>query len=331
MREMATLTDAHDARVLVDYLLTQKIVAEIRPEDGKPVVWIHNEDDMERAVAIWNEFKTQPHDSKYVAAQKPAEELRKLKKQVERNYARLYKDGTHLWGRPHPFGVPVTMTLIILSIIVTLWTEFGSNRPNLMALTFMDHPQIPLMNLNEVNPDVVRKLQHNVREQQLASLKKGEVWRLITPIFLHFTWLHLIFNMYALYSLGGLIESRRGPLWLILFVVITGIYSNAMQFYFPTMFNLHSAKEQFIGASIFGGMSGVAFALFGYLVAKTMYAPEPGLHLPQDTIISMLIWLAVCMTGMIGSIANTAHVAGLLAGFVIGVMPKVWKLFRQRF
>ncbi len=72
MREMATLTDPHDARILVDYLLTQKIVAEVRPEDGKPVVWVHNEDDMERATAIWNEFRTQPHDSKYIAAQKPA-------------------------------------------------------------------------------------------------------------------------------------------------------------------------------------------------------------------------------------------------------------------
>lgn len=329
MREMATLTDAHDAKVLVDYLLTQKIVAEVRPEQGKPVVWVHNEDDMERATAIWNEFRTQPHDSKYVAAQKPAEELRKLKEKAERNYARLYKDGDHLWGRPHPLRVPVTLFLIIVSFVTTFWIDFGKNSPHLLALTFTDMGGFAIPDNPGMNPAAIKQMQEQRREQQLAGLKRGELWRLITPIFIHFSWLHLLFNMYATYSLGGLIESRRGPIWLALFVVITGVVSNVMQFFLPTLFDLHAHKEIMIGSNLFGGMSGVAFAMFGYLVAKTIYAPEPGLRLPQDTIASMLIWLAICMTGMIGSIANTAHVAGLGAGFFIGVMPKLWKMLRQ--
>lgn len=330
MRELATLTDARAAQVLVDYLLTQKIPGEVRIENGQPVVWVHHEDDVEKALAIWNEFKTQPNDSKYVTSRKTAQELRKLKEQADRNYAKLYADREHLWGRPHPMGVPVTLALIIASIVVTLWIEFGSNVRNLTALAFMDKPGIPLVDINGVNPQFLEQLQRSVRDQQLGALKKGEVYRLITPIFLHFSWLHLIFNMYALYTLGGLIESRRGIIWFVLFVFITGVFSNAMQFYFPTLFDLNAPKGRFIGAALFGGMSGVDFALFGYLVAKTLYAPEPGLHLPKDAIISMLVWLAICMTGMIGSIANTAHVAGLASGFVIGVMPKVWKMLRQR-
>jgi len=329
MREMATLTDAHDARVLVDYLLTQKIVAEVRPENGQPVVWIHNEDDMDRATAIWNEFRTQPKDDKYVAAQKPAQELRKLREQAERNYAKLYKDGDHFWGRPHPMRVPVTMLLIVVSVLVTLWVDFDDNRPRQLQLTFTDKPAFSVPEILGPNNEVIQHLREQTRERQLAAIKRGEIWRLITPIFLHFSWLHLIFNMYATYTLAGLIESRRGPIWLLLFVLITGIVSNVMQFFLPTFFDLQPPKGILIGSPVFGGMSGVDFALFGYLVAKTIYAPEPGLRLPRDSIILMLVWLVICMTGKIGSIANTAHVAGLGVGFLIGVTAKLWKKLRQ--
>lgn len=136
--------------------------------------------------------------------------------------------------------------------------------------------------------------------------------------------------MYALYSLGGLIESRRGPLWLILFVVLTGVFSNVLQFFVPTLFDFQQPRGIAIGTSLFGGMSGVDFALFGYLVAKTFYAPEPGLILPRDTIIAMLVWLFICMTGVIGSIANTAHVGGLVMGFVVGLLPKFWHRLRVK-
>ncbi len=329
MREMATLTDAHDARVLVDYLLTQKIVAEVRPDNGQPVVWIHNEDDMDRATAIWNEFRTQPKDDKYVAAQKPAQELRKLREQAERNYAKLYKDGDHFWGRPHPMRVPVTMILIVLSVVAFLWVDFGANRPRLLELSFTDKPAFPVADILGPNNELIQHLREQHQERQLAAIKRGEIWRLITPIFLHFSWLHLIFNMYATYTLAGLIESRRGPIWLALFVIITGVASNVMQFFLPTLFDLHSHQGIMIGSNLFGGMSGVDFALFGYLVAKTIYAPEPGLRLPRDSIILMLIWLVICMTGQIGSIANTAHVAGLGVGFLIGVTAKLWKKLRQ--
>jgi GlpG protein len=328
MREMATLTDAHDAQVLVDYLLTQKIVAEVRPEDGKSVIWVHNEDDLERATAIWNEFHTQPKDSKYVTAQKTAHELRKLREEAEKKYAQLYKDGDHFWGRPHPLRVPLTLVLIVLSVVATLWIDFNAVSPRGLALAFTDKPGGVIPRELGLDQAQIRQLQEHERKQQLEALKRGELWRLISPIFIHFSWLHLIFNMYATYSLGGLIESRRGPLWLALFVILTGIFSNVMQFFLPTFFDLYTHKEILIGSSLFGGMSGVDFALFGYLVAKTNYAPEPGLRLPQDTIFLMLGWLVVCMTGMVGSIANTAHIAGLAIGFLIGVMPKVLKKLR---
>lgn len=103
-----------------------------------------------------------------------------------------------------------------------------------------------------------------------------------------------------------------------------------MQFLYPRFFELHAHQGMEYGVAFFGGMSGVCYALFGYLMAKTLFSPEPGLLIPRDVIISMLVWLVVCMSGFLGPIANTAHVAGLVIGCLIGSTPKLWKLVRQR-
>src|SRR5438128_2358440 len=68
MRELGTASDRSSAQVFVDYLLTQKIPAAIRDDAGIPAIWVHNEDDVERAKIIWNEFQQNPNDSKYDAS-----------------------------------------------------------------------------------------------------------------------------------------------------------------------------------------------------------------------------------------------------------------------
>ena len=42
----------------------------------------------------------------------------------------------------------------------------------------------------------------------------------------------------------------------------------------------------------------------------------------------MIVWLFVCWTGVIGSVANFAHVAGLIVGVVIGAAPHLWRQVR---
>jgi GlpG protein len=138
-------------------------------------------------------------------------------------------------------------------------------------------------------------------------------------------WLHLLLNMYALYPLAGIIEARRGALWMLFFVLTTGIISNVAQFYFPSLFELSPKYRDLMGGGLFGGMSGVIFAMFGYLMAKTLVAPEPGLQIPKDTIVMVIVWFFLCMSGWIGPVGNTAHGFGLLSGCIIGVAPKLWR------
>ena len=55
---------------------------------------------------------------------------------------------------------------------------------------------------------------------------------MITPIFIHFNLLHLIFNMYWLFALGTEIEFRRKSWRFLLFVFVAALVSNVGQFYF---------------------------------------------------------------------------------------------------
>src|SRR5207248_3914252 len=131
----------------------------------------------------------------------------------------------------------------------------------------------------------------------------GEIWRLITPIFIHFGPIHLIFNLYWLRDLGTAIERRKGKLMLIALVLAGGLLGNIGQ--------------SFSGPS-FGGMSGVVYALFGYVWMKGKFEPWEGLGAPSSTVSIMLLWLVLCIVGIIPGVANTAHVVGLLVGVIPG-------------
>lgn len=324
MRELATLPNQQDAQVLVDYLLTQKIPAEVRQDDGQPVVWVREEDHLERAKIIWAEFAGQPGDPKYRAASKPAQELRKLQQKLEKKTASQLIDAADFWDNPDPRRLPVTMTFIVLCIVFSVYTELGHNRNRLNQFMFFDHNATYLPAGTKASPEEIAAK----REEQLQPLQRGELWRLITPVFIHLSLLHLFLDLSSLYFLAGIIERRRPAWWVVGFILLSGMLSNIAQFYAPRLFDFFPLKDATLGTAQWGGMSGVGFALFGFLLSKTLYAPEPGLTLPHFINLFMLIFMVACMTGLLGNVANTAHVSGLVVGMLIGVAPKLLKLVR---
>jgi len=127
---------------------------------------------------------------------------------------------------------------------------------------------------------------------------------LVTPIFLHFGIIHIFFNMLWLRDLGSMIEARQGSWWLLLLVIVFGVFSNLAQY-------LSYGGE-------FGGMSGVVYGLFGYVWIRGKLDPTSGLFLHQNIVVMMLVWLVVCMFGVFGAVANAAHAGGLLIGMAWG-------------
>jgi len=147
------------------------------------------------------------------------------------------------------------------------------------------------------------------------SLEAGQWWRLLTPMLIHFGPLHLAMNGLWYWELGRRIEARQGGVMLLALTLLFGLVSNVAQFIFG-------------GPSLFGGLSGVLYGLLGHCWIFQMLAPNAAYRLPRGVVAMMLVWLLICLSGVIGalgfgSIANAAHIGGLFAGCVTGLLGGV--------
>lgn len=141
-----------------------------------------------------------------------------------------------------------------------------------------------------------------------AEIKRGEVWRLFSPMFLHFGWLHIIFNCMWVKDLGKLCETQMGIGKFGLMVFVSALLSNLGQY--------------MITGPLFGGLSGVVYSLLGYLwIYRAVHPESEAFVLPKRDIYWMIGWFVLCMTGVFGAIANTAHGIGLTCGMIAGLFP----------
>jgi GlpG protein len=158
-----------------------------------------------------------------------------------------------------------------------------------------------------------------------AAILHGQGWRLVTPIFLHFGLAHLFFNMMAMRYLGEKVEMRKGTWRFAVLVVVSAIASNCGE---SLMTKGETQADQL---RIFGGMSGVIFAVAGYLWIKGHTDPGDHLSLNQQSVNWMLGWfllgiiapLAVpeaANQGFPFNMANVAHGVGLATGVVFGLL-----------
>ncbi|WP_394558978.1 rhomboid family intramembrane serine protease [Aquipseudomonas alcaligenes] len=191
----------------------------------------------------------------------------------------------------------MTSALLLLTLLVAAVTLLGDNFATLRWLTFQDfHIQGEYLYF----------------QPWLASLEAGQWWRLVSPMFIHFGVLHLAMNGMWFWELGRRIEFRQGSFALLGLSLGFGLLSNLAQFWFG-------------GPSLFGGLSGVLYGLLGYCWIFQLLAPTQAYQLPRGVLVMMLIWLLVCLSGVIdtlgfGAIANAAHVGGLAAGCAAGLV-----------
>lgn len=133
-----------------------------------------------------------------------------------------------------------------------------------------------------------------------------QVWRFFSHALIHFSILHIVFNCLWWWILGGQLELHSGSSKLIQVFLISALVSGFAQFWF------HGPN--------FGGLSGVVYALMGYLWWLGWLAPERGLSMPRSYVTFMLVWLVLGFADMFGmSIANMAHLFGLFSGCALAL------------
>lgn len=147
----------------------------------------------------------------------------------------------------------------------------------------------------------------------------SQYWRLVTPVFLHFGWLHIVFNCLWLWELGARVEQVMGHFNTFMLFLFIAVVSNVSQFIFG-------------GVGLFGGMSGVVYGLLGFSWIAPLLQPAWPIRPPKPVMILMVGWLLACLVGMVevlgfGAIANAAHLGGLLCGLALGAVFGAYSRF----
>lgn len=135
-------------------------------------------------------------------------------------------------------------------------------------------------------------------------IRAGQVWRLITPMFLHGSLLHIGFNMYALFTFGRGMEARFGWLRFLALYFLSGFAGNVLSFVMTPSASL-----------------GASTAVFGLLAAEGIFLFQNRelLRGQAGRAISNLVFMAGfnLMIGFtIKGVDNWGHIGGLLGGLL---------------
>jgi GlpG protein len=286
MRSIGHLQDETQAKRFGDFLYGEGIENLVDQNlQGHWDIWVLDDENIKPAQLLFDQFKQSPGDPRFAATSRAAATKRQEEQETQvGKRVRIIDGRTLFYAPPVPVGA-LSIVLIVASVAVAILTNFGEKDRFVQLLSITRHQY--------VGP-------------ALPEVRQGEIWRLFTPIFLHFGILHLVFNMLWLRDLGSMVEAHQGSRVLLLLVLVLAGVSNVAQYG--------------IDGPDFGGMSGVVYGLLGYIWMQGRFNPASQLSLQPQTVTLMIVWFLVCLSGLVGPIANTAHAAGFGIGIAWGFL-----------
>jgi len=300
MRQIGPPLPASQASTLADVLLAEGIKTHLGGTPSGMEVWVIDEDRLNRARELLATFLADPEASRHAEARNKAKQVRTEENKTEREYERLQHRIEKRMTRTA--RDQVTLFLVVVSVAVSLFSISLVNRQdsNLDA----GAPEQVVRWLSFANPTA-----HIGKPE--AQIPWMEPWRMVTPIFLHFGVMHLVFNMLMLISMGSRVERAIGPYRYAALVLALAIFSNLAQ---GLMVPHHN----------FGGMSGVVYGIFGFIWVQMSRAPSRGLAVDGLTSFIMMAWFFAGFSSQFNmggaAVANHAHAGGLLMGLLIGAV-----------
>lgn len=326
MRQIGKLSSETHAARFVDYLLTQGIHSKADANSqGEWSVWIHEENQVDQARTELEAFRSNPDDSRYRTAGDEAAGIRKMEQLREKERRKNVHEVKHrsVGAGAGLSGAPVTKGILIICVVIAaigmLASNYSMKNPGLGdqiygALSFL-------------SPQDLQAYGISPEPNSLRTIERGQIWRLITPAFLHYrsgsmAILHVGFNMYMLFMLGPILERRMGSFQFLLLNLGLALAGNLAQGVIPMYIELYGGDlaqyERYYGGVNFLGYSGVVYGLFGYLWIRSNHDPTFGIMINQSSIIILMLWFFLCWFGLMGGVANLAHTGGLVAGMLTG-------------
>ena len=268
MIRLIVLNNPRMGQAFIDYMASRRIDIQMMPEgEGKFALWLARVEDQLETEAELKQFVNDPMHPKYQASSWEMAESRKNRFHYQTpSFMSLVKAKAGI----------LTLSVMTLCVAIFLLQQFGFTE-----LTFGN-------------------LHFPAFEGQ-----HWQVWRWFSHAFLHFSALHIIFNLLWWWQLGGDIEQRLGAKKLAEILLLSAAVSGLGQYW--------------IEGANFGGLSGVVYALVGYLWMLTWQRPELGLTIEKPIIGFMLIWLVLGFVQPFMAIANMAHLTGLMTGVAVGL------------
>lgn len=271
MQHLAYLPHPRYAQAFVDYLKSLGLSASAQIRSDGANIFIDDDEQLDQARKELERFLREPDHERYRQASWLVEGEHPEAEQLAPMYRGLsFQRFLKLTGL-------VTKGVIGICVVVYLLTNQGMDIQARAPLMFFPSLQ--------------------------ALLQGAELWRWITPAFVHFGIFHFVFNMGAWWIFGGMVERTQSSLRLFLLLLICALVSNLVQFLWT--------------GNRFGGLSGVVYGVLGYLWFYERFSPAPPFRLPPGLMVFMLITLALGFTNIL-PVANQAHLSGLLMGCFLG-------------
>ncbi len=147
----------------------------------------------------------------------------------------------------------------------------------------------------------------------------GEPWRLVSAMFLHIGALHLVWNVWGMYSLCGAVERWIGSWRFLVAYFLSGLLGSASSL----------AMHDVVGA----GASGAAFGMIGVVLVAHYHVQGSwraffASSAVKGILVNIAIWTALGMTAL--RMDNWAHGGGLLGGILAGIPLLAWRQRRPR-
>ncbi|TDN57417.1 rhomboid family intramembrane serine protease GlpG [Scandinavium goeteborgense] len=264
MLMITSFTNPRVAQAFVDYMATQGVVLTIQ-QHTQTDVWLADESQASRVQNELARFMENPADPRYLAASWESGHT---------NSGLHYNRFPFIATLKSNAG-PLTWLIMCACILVFIVMNVVGDQAVMLWLAWPYDPS-----------------------------QQFELWRYFTHAFMHFSVMHILFNLLWWWYLGGMVEKRIGSGKLLVITVISALLSGFIQ-------------HKFSGPW-FGGLSGVVYALMGYAWLRGERDPESGIYLQRGLIIFSVLWLVVGWLDLFGmSIANGAHVTGLAVGLAM--------------